>query len=120
MQGIESYFRELERCLDCPSRIRKPFLDKTRQMAKDFLQGKPEATPQELIDYLGEPQELAQGFGETLDPEMLERYQKKKKFIRWGLISLTVVVILLLGAWVYTLETQLLNVEIIETLIVER
>lgn len=53
------YFRALERCLDCPGKDREQFLAQARRMADDFLQGKPDATPDEVAGFLGEPEELA-------------------------------------------------------------
>ena len=70
---MEEYFRALERCLDCPGEDRERFLAQARRMADDFLQGKPDATPDEVAGCLGEPEELAQCFLEELDPELLER-----------------------------------------------
>ena len=59
---MEDYFRALERCLDCPGEDRERFLAQARRMADDFLQGKPDATPDEVAGCLGEPEELAQCF----------------------------------------------------------
>ena len=70
---MEDYFRALERCLDCPGEDRERFLAQARRMADDFLQGKPDAAPDEVAGCLGEPEELAQCFLEELDPELLER-----------------------------------------------
>lgn len=66
------YFRALERCLDCPGKDREQFLAQARRMADDFLQGKPDATPDEVAGFLGEPEELARCLLEELDPELLE------------------------------------------------
>ncbi len=59
---MEDYFRALERCLDCPGEDRERFLAQARRMADDFVQGKPDATPDEVAGCLGEPEELAQCF----------------------------------------------------------
>ena len=45
------YFRALERCLDCPGKDREQFLAQARRMADDFLQGKPDATPDEVAGW---------------------------------------------------------------------
>ena len=47
------YFRALERCLDCPGKTGEQFLAQARRMADDFLQGKPDATPDEVAYFLG-------------------------------------------------------------------
>lgn len=68
METMTGYFRTLEQSLDCPKAVYRPFLVRTRQMAEDFFQSRPGATPEEAADYLGDPRELANGFLETLDP----------------------------------------------------
>lgn len=110
--NMSAYFRDLKRCLDCPKDIRSHFLTKTRQTAEDFLRSRPDTVQQDLEDYLGEPQELAQGFLETLDPDLLERYRKRKKFLLRGCIA--VVIIALIGAvtWSIFLWSRPMNVEV--------
>lgn len=116
MQDIEVYFNELERHLDCPRRIRKPFLDKTRQMANDFLQGKPDATQQEMIAYLGEPRELAQGFLESLDEEIIEPYKSRKKLLLRGWIAILAIALIVVSIWGIHLCLTPKKVEMNETL----
>lgn len=112
---MSGYFQQLERHLDCPKPLRSSFLNQTRRMAEDFVQGKPDATQRELVDYLGEPQELAQGFLETLDLDVLERYQKRKKLLVRGCI--VALAAMLAGAitWGIYLWNGPMRVEIIET-----
>lgn len=120
MQEVENYLRELNRHLDCPKRIRKPFLDKTRQMAEDFVQGKPDATAQDIIDYLGEPQELAQGFLETLEPEMLKRYRNRKKFLLRGCVAALIMLLIVVSAWCIHLWHVPSEIEAVETTVIYR
>ena len=119
IRAMSGYFRRLERALDCPRGVRRPFLERTRQIAEDFLQERPEATVQEAAGYLGEPGELAQGFLETLDPEVLAKHRRRKKVLHWGLAALAVAIILFLGAWVCELLWfRMIPVEVIDTLTV--
>lgn len=112
--NISGYFQQLERLLDCPRSLRSSFVRQTQRMAEDFVQGRPDATQQELVDYLGEPQELAQGFLETLDPGVLERYRKRKKFLLRGCVAVLAVALAASIVWGFRLwNTQ--NIEIIET-----
>lgn len=73
------YFRALERCLDCPGKDREQFLAQARRMADDFLQGKPDATPDEVAGFLGEPEEPGPvpaggtGSGDAGTPEEAEK-----------------------------------------------
>ena len=112
------YFRALERCLDCPGKDREQLLAQARRMADDFLQGKPDATPGEVAGFLGEPEELAQCLLEELDPELLERRKRRRKLGRRILVGVAAAVVALLIAWIISLETQPLMVEVTETLVI--
>ena len=116
--GMSVYFQSLERLLDCPKPLRSSFLSQTRRMAEDFVQGRPEATREELVGYLGEPEELAQGFLETLEPEMLERYRKRKKFLLRGCIAVLVAALIIVSAWGIHLVRTPKTAEITSTIIV--
>lgn len=115
MKAMANYFGTLERRLDCPSDVRRDFLAKTRRTAEEFLQEKPEATQQDLADYLGEPQELAQGFLETLEPDALERYHRRKKFLLRGCIAALIVALMAVTTWGIYVWNVPMNVEIVET-----
>lgn len=115
---MEEYFRALERCLDCPGEDRERFLAQARRMADDFLQGKPDATPDEVAGCLGEPEELAQCFLEELDPELLERRRRRRKLVRRilaGVIAAVVVALCISVGWLATHRHQ---VEVTERLVV--
>lgn len=99
MEAMTDYFRTLERYLDCPRAVRGPFLARTRQMAEDFFQNRPGATPEEAADYLGDPRELAWGFLETLDPSVVEHHRKRKKFFLYGCIAALVVALAAVAVW---------------------
>lgn len=82
------------------------------------MQGNPDATPQEVTDFLGDPRELAREFLDTLDPELLERYQKNRKIFRIGCVSvlaITLLIVSTLFAWRISLPAQM---EVAETLTV--
>lgn len=112
--NISGYFQQLERLLDCPGSLRSSFVRQTRRMAEDFVQGRPDATQQELVNYLGEPQELAQGFLETLDPDVLERYHRRKKLFRWGCVAVLVAALAAATAWGIYLWRMPMQVEVTE------
>lgn len=113
---MEDYFRALERCLDCPGEDRERFLAQARRMADDFLQGKPDATPDEVAGCLGEPEELAQCFLEELDPELLERRKRRRKLGRRILAGVVAAVVVALCISVGWLATHRHQVEVYETL----
>ncbi len=114
--GMSGYFQQLEQRLDCPNGTRKRFLTKTRRAAEEFLREKPDATRQELIDLLGDPEELAQGFLETLEPEELERYRKRKKFLLRGCVAALITVSVTISVFAVTFKKTPVQVEINDTL----
>jgi flagellar biosynthesis/type III secretory pathway M-ring protein FliF/YscJ len=61
---------------------------------------------------LGDPEELAQGFLETLEPEELERYRKRKKFLLRGCVAALVVVLVAMTCWAVNLRNEPNLVEI--------
>lgn len=102
---MEDYFRALERCLDCPGEDRERFLAQARRMADDFLQGKPDAAPDEVAGCLGEPEEL-------------ERRKRRRKLGRRIFAGVVAAAMILLLVWVVLLETQPMKVEVTERLII--
>lgn len=111
---MSGYLHSLERFLDCPKTTRRPFLDRTRRMIQDFIQSKPDATSQEVADFLGDPRELAQGFLETLDPDLLERYYRRKKLLLRGCIALLAVALVAVSVWSFFTKIPV-KLEVIET-----
>lgn len=115
---MSGYFHSLERFLDCPKTTRRPFLDRTRRMIQDFIQSKPDATSQEVANFLGDPRELAQGFLETLDPEMLERYYRRKKLLLRGCIALLAVALVAVSVFGIFFKKTPVNLEMTETIVI--
>lgn len=118
MEAMTDYFRTLERYLDCPRAARGPFLARTRQMAEDFFQNRPGATPEEAADYLGAPRELARGFLETLDSSVVERHRKRKKFFLYGCIAVLSAALIVVSAWTLHVQDLPRHVEITEKTII--
>ena len=115
---MSGYFHSLESFLDCPKTTRRPFLDRTRRMIQDFIQSKPDATSQEVANFLGDPRELAQGFLETLDPEMLERYHRQKKLLLRGCIALLAVALVAVSVFGIFFKKTPVNLEMTETIVI--
>lgn len=115
---MSGYLHSLERFLDCPKTTRRPFLDRTRRMIQDFIQNKPDATSQEVANFLGDPRELAQGFLETLDPEMLEHYRRRKKFLTCGCVVALAVALIGVSVWGIYIKNAPQDVEVTNTIII--
>ncbi len=115
MNELAVYEKNLTQALNCPKTMRRRLLDRTRGMVQDFLAGKPDAGWDEVADFLGDPQELAQTMLETADQEMLERYRKRKLWLKRGLVA--AVIAALLGSSIYFYSTRL-NVTVERTMVI--
>ena len=105
-QVLEQYCQQLNALLPCPPEDAKRCIADVRQSAKRLREEQPEITADEIRDFLGEPQDVAQMFLDTLDPVRVERYRKRKKwFIRLLIGVLTVALCGALYAAYYFLTT---------------
>ena len=91
MKELALYEKRLTQALCCPPALRKRLLSNTREIAQDFLAGKPDATWDEIEEFLGDPQELAQTMLEAEDQEALARYRRRKLYFKRAIIGALVV-----------------------------
>jgi len=100
---LSGYLRRVERVLDCPPARRRALMARVQRDIERFLAEQPDATAREAADYLGDPEELARGLLETLDPEELEWYRNRGARLRRRLVVLLIAVLVaaLIGTWMY-------------------
>ncbi len=96
---LKEYYKQIEKALDCPKDMRESFLRETKKMAEDFLAEKPDATFDEVKNFIGEPRELAITFEKSSDRELIEAYRKRKQFIKRALIALAAVIFIAVVAF---------------------
>ena len=121
MKELALYEKRLTQALCCPPALRKRLLTNTREMAQDFLSGKPDATWEDMEEFLGDPQELAQTMLEAEDQEALARYRKRRRNIRWGATGLAMVLFVtavFFSAAIYVTKKAPLNITEEEVLII--
>ena len=119
MEGIRDltgYYQALKKELVCPFPHRKHFLAETQRMVADFRQGNLRATEADVIEFLGDPQELASTFLGSLDSDSLSQYQRNRVRFMRGIAIVSALAFLLLSAWCFYLETKSADFEIVETL----
>lgn len=88
------YARELRSCLQCSRAQKNAFLRETRRLAMDYLAGVPEPSIENLIEFLGTPEELARSYQDTLGEQSARIYRKQinQKLLLLCTISLVVLV----------------------------
>lgn len=98
IRDLTGYFRALKKQLVCPKPRQAQFLAKTESMIADFRQGNLNATEGDVIEFLGDPKDLAATFLETVEPETLHRYHVCRTWLRRGLVFCVALVICALSA----------------------
>ena len=69
IRSLSEYLRRLNARLVCPNAYRKRFLSEAQRMADDYRQGNLDASDEEVIEFLGDPQELAATFLDSIDSD---------------------------------------------------
>jgi uncharacterized membrane protein YcjF (UPF0283 family) len=109
---LKEYYKQIEKALDCPKDMRESFLRETKKMAEDFLAEKPDATFDEVKNFIGEPRELAITFEKSADMELIEAYRKRKLFIKRALIALFVLIFIAVVAVTIYVANYRMNIVI--------
>lgn len=94
---LNQYYQEVRSHLFCPKGEQDRLLAQAHQMVVELQESDPNLGYSDVVDFLGEPQELASTFMERMDPAMVEGYKKKRKRIRIGIVILVVAVIVALS-----------------------
>ena len=93
------YARELRSCLQCSRAQKNAFLRETRRLAMDYLAGVPEPSIENLIEFLGTPEELARSYQDTLGEQSARMHRKRTgRKVRKVALLCAVSLIVLVGA----------------------
>lgn len=103
---LNQYYREVRHHLDCPKREKDCLLSQSRQMVEELRESIPDLDYLGVVDFLGEPRELASTFMESMDQETVEKYKKQKARLRVGAISLFSVFVVTLSAFSFYVVHQ--------------
>jgi len=98
---LKKYYKVIKKELNCPKALRVEFLSNTKHMVNDLLSERPDASFDEIKEFLGEPDELAATFRENVDSGIVEWHTKKKLYIKRGGILLLAA--LLIGTIVFSI-----------------
>lgn len=78
---FKQYWKEVEQYLTCSCASRRKFRQQTMEAVNRFLEEQPGLSFAQVKEYLGSPQELAQNYLDTLSPQEVAAFKKKKKLI---------------------------------------
>ena len=104
---LNQYYQEVRRHLSCPKGEQDRLLAQAHQMVMELQESDPTLGYSDVVDFLGEPQELASTFMERMDPAMVEGYKKKKKRIRISIVAFVVALIAALSIFsIYVVQLK--------------
>lgn len=103
---LNQYYREVRHHLDCPKKEKDRLLSQSHQMVEELCESVPDLDYLGVVDFLGEPRELASTFMESMDQETVAKYKKQKARIRVGAISLLGVFVVTLSAFSFYVAQQ--------------
>ena len=122
MNELNNYIKELSAALNCPSSLKHRLLLQTRRMAEDFREGKPDASWEEVRDYLGNPEELAQTMLECENQDALKCYQKRKKKQTQVLVAVFLLTLILVSfalIYIYWSRSNPVIIDVKEQVIIQ-
>lgn len=104
---LNQYYREVRSHLFCPKGEQDRLLAQAHQMVVELQESDPNLGYSDVVDFLGEPQELAGTFMERMDPAMVEGYKKKKKRIRISIVAFVAALIAALSIFsIYVVQLK--------------
>lgn len=104
---LNQYYQEVRSHLSCPKGEQDRLLAQAHQMVVELQESNPDLDYSDVVDFLGQPQELAGTFMERMDPAMVEGYKKKKKRIRISIVAFVAALIAALSIFsIYVVQLK--------------
>ena len=118
---LTDYYEEVRRYLTCPEEVKDDLIYDVNRKVMDLNADRPDLDYNGILEFLGDPEDLANSLMEQMSDEVIQKFEKKKKRIRTGVVTCVVAAIAVLSTFViYTTNVQI-NSDITEenTVIVE-
>ena len=118
---LTDYYEEVRRYLTCPEEVKDDLIYDVNRKVMDLNADRPDLDYNGILEFLGDPEDLANSLMEQMSDEVIQKFEKKKKRIRTGVVTCVVAAIAGLSTFViYTTNVQF-NSDITEenTVIVE-
>ena len=118
---LTDYYEEVRRYLTYPEEVKDDLIYDVNRKVMDLNADRPDLDYDGILEFLGDPEDLANSLMEQMSDEVIQKFEKKKKRIRTGVVTCVVAAIAVLSTFViYTTNVQF-NSDITEenTVIVE-
>lgn len=111
---LKTYYDEVRRYLDCPKDEQDRLLLSVNKQVIELQVDNPNLDYDGIVEFLGEPESLAASLMERLSPDVIQKFRKRKRRIRTGIMSCAIVAFIAMSVLIaYTTSVQ--SVPIIET-----
>lgn len=95
LKEIKAYLKPAKRRLVCSRKSKDDFYRDILASAEEYLQLHPNASKEELCEYLGDSEALASGFMDSLPKSEIIRARRKSKLLLVGGIVLAALILML-------------------------
>ena len=83
---LTDYYEEVRRYLTCPEEVKDDLIYDVNRKVMDLNADRPDLDYDGILEFLGDPEDLANSLMEQMSDEVIQKYEKKKKRIRTGMI----------------------------------
>lgn len=87
-------YEEVRRYLTCPEEVKDDLIYDVNRKVMDLNADRPDLDYNGILEFLGDPEDLANSLMEQMSDEVIQKYEKKKKRIRTGMIACAVAVVI--------------------------
>lgn len=70
---LTDYYEEVRRYLTCPEEVKDDLIYDVNRKVMDLNADRPDLDYDDVVDFLGEPENLAQSLMDNLDPDLIDR-----------------------------------------------
>lgn len=92
---LKTYYDEVRRYLDCPKDEQDRLLLSVNKQVIELQVDNPNLDYDGIVEFLGEPESLAASLMERLSPDVIQKFRKRKRRIRTGIMSCAMLLSLL-------------------------
>lgn len=104
---LTDYYEEVRRYLTCPEEVKDDLIYDVNRKVMDLNADRPDLDYDGILEFLGDPEDLANSLMEQMSDEVIQKFEKKKKRIRTGVVTCVVAAIAVLSTFViYTTNVQ--------------
>ena len=112
---LTDYYEEVRRYLTCPEEVKDDLIYDVNRKVMDLNADRPDLDYDDVVDFLGEPENLAQSLMDNLDPDLREghiKHEAKKSRLKTLVATISCIALLVLSVYTfYDKENNLYSID---------